>query len=261
MKKLAPRRIVFALFCAAVLLYLILPILIIAPMSFSGARFLSFPPPSFSLRWYREYIENPAWMQATLVTLTVALCTVLIATPLGVAAAYAISQSKLRVMRLIHGALLLPLVVPIIITAVGIFFVYAKIGLIATMTGLVLANVMLGLPYVVIFVVAGLQSFDMTQEMVARSLGMNRLRSFFAVTLPQIRSSVIAGAIFAFISAMDETIVAIFISGGQYQPLTKRMFTALRDEIDPTIAAISTLMTAASFMLVLIATTRKKKSA
>jgi putative spermidine/putrescine transport system permease protein len=261
MKKLSPRRVIFALFCALVLLYLILPILIIAPMSFSSARFLTFPPPSWSLRWYREYVENPAWMQATLVTLTVALLTVAIATPLGLAAAYAISQSKLRIMRLVHGALLLPLVVPIIITAVGIFFVYAKIGLIATMTGLVLANVMLGLPYVVISVVAGLQSFDMTQEMVARSLGMNRLRSFFAVTLPQIRSSVIAGAIFAFISAMDETIVAIFISGGQYQPLTKRMFTALRDEIDPTIAAISTLMTATSFMLVLIATTRKKKTA
>ncbi len=261
MKKLSPRRIIFALFCALVLLYLILPILIIAPMSFSNARFLTFPPPSLSLRWYREYIESPAWMQATLVTLTVALLTVAIATPLGVAAAYAVSQSKLRIMRLVHGALLLPLVVPIIITAVGIFFVYAKIGLIATMTGLVLANVMLGLPYVVISVVAGLQSFDMTQEMVARSLGMNRLRSFFAVTLPQISSSVIAGAIFAFISAMDETIVAIFISGGQYQPLTKRMFTALRDEIDPTIAAISTLMTAMSFMLVLVATTRKKKSA
>jgi len=97
--------------------------------------------------------------------------------------------------------------------------------------------------------------------MVARSLGMNRLRSFFAVTLPQIKASVIAGGIFAFISAMDETIVAIFISGGHYQPLTKRMFTALRDEIDPTIAAISTLMTATSFMLVLIATTRKRTSA
>ena len=261
MMKLSPSRTILALFCAMVLLYLILPILIIAPMSFSSARFLTFPPPSWSLRWYREYVDNPAWMQATLVTLTVALGTVAIATPLGLAAAYAISQSKLRIMRVVHGALLLPLVVPIIITAVGIFFIYARIGLIATMTGLVLANVMLGLPYVVISVVAGLQSFDMTQELVARSLGMNRLRSFFAVTLPQIRSSVIAGAIFAFISAMDETIVAIFISGGQYQPLTKRMFTALRDEIDPTIAAISTLMTATSFMLVLIATTRKKKTA
>ena len=259
MKRTSPQRIIFALFCAMILLFLVLPILIVAPMSFSSARFLTFPPPSLSLRWYREYIDNPVWMQATLVTLTVAVCTVLIATPLGIAAAYAISQSKLRVMRIIHGALLLPLIVPIIITAVGIFFVYAKVGLVATMTGLVLANVMLGLTYVIISVVAGLQSFDMTQEMVARSLGMNRLRSFFAVTLPQIKASVIAGGIFAFISAMDETIVAIFISGGQYQPLTKRMFTALRDEIDPTIAAISTLMTATSFMLVLIAS-RKRTS-
>jgi putative spermidine/putrescine transport system permease protein len=261
MKHFSPRRIIFVLLCAAVLLYLVLPILIVVPMSFSSARFLTFPPPSLSLRWYQEYIGSPAWMQATLVTLTVAVCTVLIATPTGVSAAYAISQSKLRIMRIIHAALLLPLMVPIIITAVGIFFVYAKVGLIATMSGLVLANVMLALPYVIISVVAGLQSFDMTQEMVARSLGMNRLRSFFAVTLPQIKASVIAGGIFAFISAMDETIVAIFISGGQYQPLTKRMFTALRDEIDPTIAAISTLMTAISFMLVLIASTRKRTSA
>ena len=261
MKHFSPRRIIFVLLCAAVLLYLVLPILIVVPMSFSSARFLTFPPPSLSLRWYQEYIGSPAWMQATLVTLTVAVCTVLIATPTGVSAAYAISQSKLRIMRIIHAALLLPLMVPIIITAVGIFFVYAKVGLIATMSGLVLANVMLALPYVIISVVAGLQSFDMTQEMVARSLGMNRLRSFFAVTLPQIKASVIAGAIFAFISAMDETIVALFISGGQYQPLTKRMFTALRDEIDPTIAAISTLMTAISFMLVLIASTRKRTSA
>jgi putative spermidine/putrescine transport system permease protein len=260
MKKFSPGRIALALFCALVLLFLILPVLIIVPMSFSSARFLTFPPPSLSLRWYQEYVGNAAWMQATQVTLIVAALTVAIATPLGVAAAYAISQSKLRVMRVIHATLLLPLVVPIIITAVGIFFVYAKIGLLATMSGLVLANVMLGLPYVVISVVAGLQSFDITQEMVARSLGMNRLRSFFAVTLPQIKVSVTAGGIFAFISAMDETIVALFISGGQYQPLTKRMFTALRDEIDPTIAAISTLMTVASLLLVLIATTRQKKS-
>src|ERR1700747_1174473 len=117
--------------------------------------------------------------------------------------------------------------------------------------GLILANVMRGLPYVIISVVAGLQSFDATQEMVARSLGMNRWRSFFAVTLPQIKSSVIAGAIFAFISAVDETIVALVISGGQFPPLTKRMFPALRDQIGPDIAAISTLMTAVSFMLVL----------
>jgi putative spermidine/putrescine transport system permease protein len=260
MRTISPARIALIAACALVLIYLILPVLIIVPISFSSARFLTFPPPSLSLRWYQQYFSNSAWMQATQVTLIVAAFTVVIATPLGVAAAYAISQSKLRIMRMIHMALLLPLVVPIIITAVGIFFIYARVGLVATLPGLVLANVMLGVPYVVISVLAGLQSFDPAQEMVARSLGMNRFRSFFAVTLPQIKSSVAAGAIFAFISAMDETIIALFISGGQYQPLTKRMFTALRDEIDPTIAAISTLMTAASFMLVLLASARQKKA-
>jgi putative spermidine/putrescine transport system permease protein len=260
MKMFSPGRIAFGIFCSLVLLFLILPVLIIVPMSFSSARFLSFPPPSLSLRWYQEFVGNAGWMQATRVTLTVAGLTVLIATPLGVAAAYAINSSSLRIMRWVHLTLMLPLVVPIIIIAVGIFFVYARVGLIATMPGLVLANVMLALPYVITSVVAGLRSFDATQEMVARSLGMNRFRSFLAVTLPQIKASVLTGAIFAFISALDETVVGLFISGGQYQPLTKRMFTSLRDEIDPTIAAISTLMTAASFMLVLLASTRQKKS-
>ncbi|MCE3247220.1 MAG: transporter permease [Geminicoccaceae bacterium] len=259
MSRLTPSRIAFGLFVGLVLLYLILPLLIIVPMSFSGTRFLSFPPPSLSLRWYEEYFGSRAWMQATQVSLGVAFLTVVIATPLGVAAAYAINNSTLRLMRVVHLVLMLPLIVPIIIIAIGVYFIYARVGLTATIPGLVLANVMLGLPYVITSVVAGLQSFDPTQEMVARSLGMNRLRSFMAVTLPQIKASVFAGAIFAFISAVDETIVALFISGGQYQTLTKRMFTALRDEIDPTIAAISTLLTAASFVLVLLATSGQAK--
>ncbi|KFC75922.1 ABC-type spermidine/putrescine transport system, permease component II [Bosea sp. LC85] len=254
-------RIMFGAFVALVLIYLILPLLIIVPMSFSGTRFLTFPPPSFSLRWYAEYFGNPNWMQATRMSLMIGVLTVLIATPLGVAAAYAISNGTGRLMRVLHLMLMLPLIVPIIIIAIGIFFVYARVGLISTLTGLVLANVMLGLPFVITSVVAGLQSFDPTQEMVARSLGMNRLRAFLAVTLPQIKASVFAGGIFAFISAIDETIIALFISGGQYQPLTKRMFTALRDEIDPTIASISTLLTAASFLLVLLAMSGQKRSA
>src|SRR5258705_4115997 len=203
-----PFRIALVVTCALVLLYLILPILIIAPMSFSAARYLSFPPPALSLRWYEEYVGNPAWMQATRVTLTVAVLTVVIATPLGVAAAYAISQSKWRIMRLIHMTLLLPLVVPIIITAVGIFFVFAKVGLAATMTGLVLANVMLGLPYVVISVAAGLQSFDATQEMGARSPGMNKARSFFVGAPPPINATAGAGGTLSFFSAKGVFICA-----------------------------------------------------
>ncbi|MEF3135543.1 MULTISPECIES: ABC transporter permease [Rhizobium] len=239
-------------FVALVLAWLIIPIIIIVPMSFSSARFLTFPPPSWSLRWYEAYLGNAAWMQATRVSLIVSVSSAILATVLGTAAAYALNMTSSQLVRSLQMLLLLPLVVPIVITAVGVFLVYAQVGLLASMTGLILANMMLGLPYVVISVLVGLRKFDATQEMVSRSLGMNRLRTFFVVTLPQIRPSVISGMLFAFISAIDETVVSLFISGGEYQTLTKRMFTALRDEIDPTIAAISSLLTAISFILVML---------
>ncbi|MFC3323629.1 ABC transporter permease [Mesorhizobium cantuariense] len=237
---------------AFILAWLIIPIIIIVPMSFSSARFLTFPPPSWSLRWYEAYLGSVAWMQATRVSLIVSVSSAILATIFGTAAAYALNMTSSRLVRSLQMLLLLPLVVPIVITAVGVFLVYAQVGLLASMTGLILANTMLGLPYVIISVLVGLRKFDPTQEMVSRSLGMNRLRTFFVVTLPQIRPSVISGMLFAFISALDETVVSLFISGGQYQTLTKRMFTALRDEIDPTIAAISSLLTAISFILVML---------
>ncbi|QWK81732.1 ABC transporter permease [Ochrobactrum sp. BTU1] len=246
-------RIILISVVLMVLVWLVLPILIIVPMSFSGTRFLAFPPPSWSFRWYESYLTSTAWMQATKVSLIVALGSALLSTIIGTAAAYALNLTSSKLVRSVQVVLLLPLVVPIVITAVGVFFVYAKIGMLATLSGLILANLMLGLPYVVTSVLVGLRKFDPTQEMVARSLGMNRFRAFFAVTLPQIKASVITGMLFAFISALDETVVSLFISGGQYQTLTKRMFTALRDEIDPTIASISSLLTAVSFIVVMLA--------
>lgn len=237
---------------ALVLLYLVLPVLIIVPMSFSSSRFLTFPPPTLSLRWYRAFLGSAAWMQAARTSLSVAALTALLATPLGTAAAYGLHHLSKRVSRVVQGLLLLPLMVPIIVVAVGVFFVFARIRLLATLSGLVLADVMLGLPYVVTSVLAALRGFDPAQELAARSLGMGRLRSFLTVVLPQIRPAVISGALFAFITALDETIVALFVSGGRNQTLTKRMFTALRDEIDPTIAAISSLLTAVSVLLLLL---------
>ena len=174
-----------------ILAWLMIPVVIIVPMSFSGARFLAFPPPSWSTRWYEAYLANPGWMQATRVSLTLAVSSAAIATVMGTAAAYALNMSTSKRVRNLQVILMLPLVVPIVITAVGVFLVYANVGLIATMTGLILANVMLGLPYVVTSVLVGLRKFDPVQEMVSRSLGMNRLRTFFVVVLPQIRASVI----------------------------------------------------------------------
>lgn len=234
-----------------ILAFLMIPVLIVVPMSFSDTRFMTFPPPALSLRWYEAFFGNPEWLAAARTTFIASCGAVLIATPAGVAAAYAIEHGTHPLIRRLRTVLMLPLMVPIIIVAVGVFFVYSQLGYVNTLGGLVLADAMLGLPYMLISVGADLRSFDHAQEMAARSLGMNRFRSFLSVTLPQIRSSVISGAVFVFIQALDETVVALFISGGANQTLTRRMFVTLRDEIDPTIAAISTMLTALTLALVL----------
>lgn len=245
----------------AILLFLIAPILIIVPLSFSDTSFMTFPPPAYSLRWYQAFLGNPSWMDAARTTLIASISASVIATPIGVAAAYGLQHGKHPAIRYLRTVLMLPLMVPIIIVAVGVFFVYSRTGYVNSMSGLILADSMLGLPYVLIAVGADLRTFDPVQGMVARSLGMNRFRSFLAVTLPQIKSSVVAGAIFVFIQALDETVLAMFISGGANQTLTRKMFVALRDEIDPTIAAISTLLTTLTLCLIAIMVLTRKSSA
>lgn len=246
------RRTALVLYVGLVLVFLIVPVLIIIPMSFSDSRFLSFPPPAYSLRWYEAFFGSSAWMAAARTSLLVAMGSTVIATPLGIAAAYAIASSQWRIMRFLRVVLLLPIIVPVIIIAAGVYFIFAEVGLLFTLPGLILANVMLSLPFVVTAVTAGLEGFDFTQERVARSLGMNRFRAFMTVTLPQVRPSVISGAVFAFIWSLDETIVALFISGGRNSTLTKQMFTSLRDEIDPTIAAVSALLTFTSILAAML---------
>lgn len=261
MNRLSFARVALAAGVVVILVFLMVPILIVVPLSFSDTRFMTFPPPGYSLRWYHTFFGNSAWIDAARTTLIASVCASLLATPLGVAAAYAIQNGTHRFMRYMRTLLMLPLMVPIIIVAVGVFFVYSQAGYVNTLGGLILADTMLGLPYVLIAVGADLRTFDPTQEMVARSLGMNRLRSFMTVTLPQIRSSVISGAVFVFIQALDETVVALFVSGGANQTLTRRMFVTLRDEIDPTIAAISTMLTAITLCLVMIVVVSRKSAA
>ncbi|AYQ92204.1 MULTISPECIES: ABC transporter permease [Burkholderia] len=262
MKPNLPARALLVAAVVLILAFLMIPVLIVVPMSFSDTRFMTFPPPALSLRWYAAFFGNPEWLAAARTTLVASFGAVLIATPLGVAAAYAIEHGSHPLILRMRAVLLLPLMVPIIIVAVGVFFVYSRLGYVNSLGGLILADAMLGLPYVLISVGADLRSFDHAQEMAARSLGMNRFRSFMVVTLPQIRSSVIAGAVFVFIQALDETVVALFVSGGANQTLTRRMFVTLRDEIDPTIAAISTMLTALTLAMVLmVVITRRGKDA
>ena len=234
---------------ALVLAFLVLPTLIVIPMSFSGSQYLEFPPREWSLRWYRNYFGSVAWMQATTTSLLAATFTMLLATPLGTLAAYGLFTSRWRWVRAIHTAMITPMIVPVILVAIAVFYVYVKLKLVNSLTGIVLAHTMLALPLVLLVVTSALKSYDFNQEIVARSLGASRARAFVGITLPQIRFAVVSAALLAFLTSFDEVILSMFVSGGSNSTLTRNMFLALRDQIDPTIAAISTLMIVVTSLL------------
>jgi putative spermidine/putrescine transport system permease protein len=173
----------------------------------------------------------------------------IVSTVIGTLAAYGLHSARLRLSRVAYVVFVLPLVIPAILTAVAIFLFYAQLGLNNTLTGIVLAHSVMAIPLVVITVASSLKGYDMNQELAARSLGASRARAFLTVTLPQIRIAVASGALLAFITSLDEVVIALFIAGGDKATLTRRMFNALRDEIDPTIASISTLLIALSVVL------------
>ena len=232
----------------AVLFFLILPTLIVIPMSFSDAAYLEFPPKAWSFRWYREYFGSTEWMAATRTSILAAILTTLIATPMGALAAYGLHCSSPRIRNAAQNIVVMPIVVPVILVAVGVFHLYAKLGLNYTLAGIVIAHVALALPFVIITVLSGLKSYDFNQELAARSMGASRARAMLDVTLPQVKFSVQAGAFLAFITSLDEVVVAMLISGGDNATVTRRMFNALRDQIEPTVAAISTCLIAISLL-------------
>ena len=234
-----------------IMMLLVIPTFIVIPMSFSDSQYLEFPPSNWSIRWYDVYLESPKWMQATVTSIQVGILTMLLATPLGTMAAYALYVSGHRAARAIFVCLITPMIVPVILIAIGTFYAYGRFGLNNTITGLVMAHTVLAAPLVMIVITSALRNYDLNQERVARSLGATRIKAFFVITLPQIRFSVVTAALLSFLTSFDEVIIAIFVSGGSNATLTKHMFSALRDFIDPTIAAISTIMILVSTTLLL----------
>ena len=247
---LRKHRLWLYVLCFFVMCFLVIPSFIVIPMSFSASQYLEFPPKEWSLRWYDHYIHHADWMRATATSFKVAILNIFVATPVGVMAAYGLYSAQFRFNKYIYLLLISPMIIPVVLIGIGIFYAYAKLKLVNTITGLVLAHTILALPLVIIVVTSALHSFDQNLEIAARSLGASRVRAFFSVTLPQIRFSVITAALLSFLTSFDEVIVALFISGGQNGTVTRRMFTSLRDQIDPTIASISTIMIIISCLLV-----------
>jgi putative spermidine/putrescine transport system permease protein len=244
-------RSAFAALWIAVLVFLAAPIVIVAALSFSSASFLTFPPPALGVRWYRAYLGSREWLDATWLSVVVAACVVVLATVLGTLAALGLRNLP-RVMRIAFGALILsPLIVPGIVVAIGIYYVFARYRLVGTPAGLVLAHTCLAVPFVVTSVSASLVGLDRRLQQAALSLGATPWGAFRQVTLPLIRPGVLVGALFAFITSFDELIVALFLSGSGAVTLPRRMWDDLRFAIDPTIAAVSTLTIVLSAMLLL----------
>jgi putative spermidine/putrescine transport system permease protein len=225
-----------------VFLYLVFPILVVIPVSFSSGTYLGFPPPGFSLRWYENFLGRSDWLGAAWLSLWIGGAVMMLSTALGAPAAIALVRSRFRGRNLLVGFIISPLIAPVIIVAIGIYFFYARLGMVGNPVALVIAHTCLAVPFVVINVSATLQDFDERLEHAAMNLGATPWGAFWQVTFPIIRPGILAGALFAFISSFDELVVALFVSGSTAVTLPRKMWDSIRFEIDPTIAAVSTIL-------------------
>lgn len=242
-------KITGALGLIAVLAFLLLPTVIIIPMSFGTASYLEFPPRGLTLAWYREYFADADWMAATWFSLRIAITTTITATVIGTAAAIALVRGSFPGKEMIQAVIMAPLIVPHIVIAVALYLFFAPIGLTGNFYGFVIANTMLSVPYVVITITASLQRFNVDLELAALNCGANRIQAFFHVVLPNIVPGVMGGAVFAFLASFDEATVAFFISGLEGKTITRKMFEDIDFNLTPVIAAVSTVLMIVSVIL------------
>ncbi len=230
-------------FGVLVLVYLLLPILVIVPLSFSSSSFLAYPMPGWSLQWYHNLFTSPEWGRAAKNSFIVAPAATLIATVLGTLTAVGLARVQFPGKGLLMSVLIAPMVAPIVVVGVACYLFFVRIGLADTYLGLILVHAALGAPFVVTTVLATLQSFNHNLVRASLSLGASPIGTFFRITLPVIAPGVISGALFAFATSFDEVVVTLFIAGPSQATLPRQMFTGIRENINPTIAAVATLLT------------------
>jgi putative spermidine/putrescine transport system permease protein len=255
-----PRGLALGLVASLVLAFLVLPVFIVFPLSLSAGHYMSFPPPGLSAQWYVAFFGSRSWMDATLTSIEVAVPVTVLAVLLGTPAAIGLLRGRFAGRRAVNALVLSPLIVPGIIVAIGTYFVYAQYGLVGNPIALVLGHTCLAVPFVVTNVTAALQGVDERLERAAASLGAAPWPAFRQVTLPLIAPGVFAGAVFAFITSFDELLIAPFLSGTTAVTLPRRMFDEIRYDIDPTIAAVSTLLILTTTALMLTAELLRRRS-
>ncbi|WP_172292762.1 ABC transporter permease [Pseudoruegeria sp. HB172150] len=246
----------FKFICGLIFFFLIAPIVTIMPLSFNAEDFFTFTPgmlaldpAAFSLKHYQDFFTNPDWQQALRNSVKIAPAATILSVSLGTLAAIGLSQPHVPFRRAIMAILISPMIVPLIISAAGMYFFYSRIGLQGTYVGVVLAHAALGIPFVIITVTATLVGFDDSLTRAAANMGANPVRTFFKVQMPLILPGVISGGLFAFITSFDEVVVVLFVGSAGQKTLPWQMFTGLREQISPTILAVATILVAISIVL------------
>ena len=257
----------FRVICGLIFFFLIFPILVIIPLSFNATDFftftpemLSFDPAGYSFKHYHDFFTNPDWQQALRNSVMIAPAATLLATGFGTLAAIGLSQSHVPYRGAIMAILISPMIVPLIISAAGMYFFYSRLGIQGTYWGVVLAHAVLGTPFVIITVTATLVGFDRSLERAAASLGANPVTTFFKVQMPLILPGVISGALFAFITSFDEVVVVLFVGSASQKTLPWQMFTGLREQISPTILAVASILVAISIILLTVLEMLRRRS-
>ena len=247
----ALRRLALLALGAATVVFLVGPMLVVIPMSFTEARILSWPPEGFSLQWYAKMLDDPQWSRGFGNSIQVATLTAILSTILGTLAALGISRGRFPGKRLANALILSPLIVPVIIIAIGFFAFYSLTRLTGSLPGLVLAHTALAVPFVIINVATVLRTMDRNLELAAASLGASPNRTFWRVTFPIILPGVLVGALFAFITSWDEVVVSIFMTSTRFRTLPVEMWEQVRQVVDPTVAAVATVVLGVTTTLLL----------
>ena len=246
----------FRILCALIFLFLITPILVIVPLSFNAEPYFTYTremltlnPEGYSLRWYEDFFTSSSWLRSIRNSFIIGICATLIATTLGTIAALGLSKKHMPFRGLIMGILISPMIVPLIISAAGMFFFYSSINLAQTFPGVILAHAALGVPFVIITVTATLVGFDHSLTRAAAGLGAPPTTVFRKITLPLILPGVISGALFAFITSFDEIVIVLFVAGVEQRTIPREMWSGIREQISPTILAVATILVLVSIAL------------
>lgn len=241
--------------------FLVLPTLLVIPLAYTSSQFLEFPPPGYGLTWFRTYFESPLWIQATIRSFLVAFATAIAATAIGGFTALALANSRTRWSGLIFAFFLAPMIVPRIVIAVGLFYLFARIGLVATDLGLIIGHTVLAIPFALVTMAAVLKSYDQRLDQAAATLGANRLKTLTGVTIPLVKGGLVAAFLFSFITSFDELTIAIFVSGGVKTTLPKQMWDDMILQLNPTLAAVSVVVFAVVTVMLLMAERFRSSSA